>query len=151
GLDEDEILGDFVESGVEAAAYAAENLVDSNVLPSSPQELQEVAESEDKGTKFISVTASVNNEIKKKIEEVAGDSDKTFDNVGGATEGVDFSNDTDDDGVPNDLDDFPNDPDESLDSDGDEIGNNADLNDDTVDGEDDIYPDANDAFPTDRS
>ena len=151
GLDEDEILGDFVESGVDAAAYAAENLVDSNVLPSSPQELQEVAESEDKGTKFLSVTASVNNEIKNKIEEVAGDSDKTFDNVGGATEGVDFSNDTDDDGVPNDLDDFPSDPDESLDSDGDGIGNNADLNDDTVNGEDDIYPDANDAFPTDRS
>ena len=151
GLDEDEILGDFVESGVDAAAYAAENLVDSNVLPSSPQELQEVAENEDKGTKFFSVTASVNNEIKKKIAEVAGDSDKTFDNVGGATEGVDFSNDDDEDGVPNDLDDFPSDPEESLDSDGDGIGNNADLNDDTVNGEDDIYPDANDAFPTDRS
>ncbi|NOH81634.1 hypothetical protein F0231_18010 [Vibrio sp. RE86] len=151
GLDENQILGDFVESGVQAAAYAAENLVDSNVLPSTPAELEQVAENESEGTKFFSVTASVNNEIKKKIEEVAGDNSKTFDNVGGATDGVDFSSDTDNDGVPNDLDDFPNDPTESLDSDGDGTGNNADLNDDTVNGQDDIYPDEIDAFPTDSS
>ncbi|RTZ15550.1 hypothetical protein EJ063_10725 [Vibrio aquaticus] len=151
GLDETQILGDFVESGVQAAAYAAENIVDANVLPTTPTELEQVAEDSANGTKFLSVTASVNNKIKQKIEDVAEGNGTTFDNVGGATVGINFSVDDDDDGVPNDLDDFPNDPTESLDSDGDRTGNNADLNDDTVDGEDDIYPDAIDAFPTDRS
>ncbi|WP_241909797.1 hypothetical protein [Vibrio sp. 10N.261.55.A7] len=151
GLDESQVLGDFVESGIQAAAYAAENIVDASVLPSSPSELEQVTENTVSGTKFLSITASVNNVIKQKIEDVSSDSDKTFDNVGGATVGLNFSVDDDNDGVPNDLDDFPNNPLESLDSDADGVGDNEDLNDDTVNGEDDIYPDSIDAFPTDRT
>lgn len=153
GLDEDKVLGDFIESGTDAAAYAAENIVDANVLPATPAELENVAQDDATGSQFLTVTAAVNNQIKIKIVSVTDspDGSTTFDNVGGATEGFDLTQDSDGDGVPDSIDAFAGNPNESLDSDGDGIGNNADPNDDTVGGIDDNYPDDIDAFPTDSS
>jgi beta-glucanase (GH16 family) len=56
------------------------------------------------------------------------------------------ANDSDDDGVADDIDAFPNDPTETIDTDSDGIGNNADTDDDG-----DGAADSNDAFPLDST
>lgn len=153
GLDQEDVLGDFFVKGDPDAAYAAENIVKSNALPQTPEDLQRVSEEENDG-QFVAVVTVVNHQVKQKIVEVKeatqDGEEPDFDSAESVV--IDLNGtDSDSDGVPDTLDDFDDDATEWLDSDGDGTGDNADLNDDTVNGEDDIYPDTVDQYPTDRA
>lgn len=147
GIPVDNVLGDFIEDDMDAAAYAAENIVNADILPETPNQLESVSEETNSDSNFLKVTALVNNAIKDKIEEVENNGSVDFDNVGKAQDvPINFEIDSDGDGVPDDLDMFDNDDSEYLDTDSDGIGDNADNDDDN-----DTYLDTNDTFPTDSA
>ncbi|MBB1465544.1 AAA family ATPase [Vibrio sp. SG41-7] len=156
GIPVDNILGDFIEDGNSDAAYAAENIVASNILPDTPEDLSDVAEEDSESSSFVMTTEVINTQIRDLIdsaEQNGGEADD-FAALEDAFDGTeDLTQDTDSDGIPDDLDAFPSNAEEYIDSDGDGTGNNADTNDDSrfVNSEwvEDAFEDSDDLFPTD--
>ncbi|MGF1722031.1 hypothetical protein L4D20_18540 [Vibrio kyushuensis] len=157
GIPENEVLGDFIEKENPQAAYAAMSIVESGqILPTSPEKLQQVMQQVvDDPTSVKKITAVVNEQIRQTVVKTPVSDLKTTPPP--ITKDDDLSLDSDGDGIPDLLDAFPDDVSEWIDSDGDEKGNNEDLNDDVHDttGTDDGYPDDSndpnkiDLFPTD--
>ncbi|MEZ8194353.1 hypothetical protein [Vibrio cortegadensis] len=140
GLEESDVLGDYIEDGKTDAAYSAEALVTSGVIPEDTTELSENAD----GSK---TDLSDNSEqIGTIIKAPDFDPDKTAIIPGdnGGYESVE-NTDTDGDGVIDELDEFVDDDTEWVDSDKDGTGDNADTNDDN-----DAALDVDDDFPFDK-
>ncbi|MCK6264132.1 hypothetical protein KP803_12705 [Vibrio sp. ZSDE26] len=151
GIAEDEILGDFVEQDKPQAAFSAMSIVKSGqILPETPQEMQQLIEEvANDPTSFSQKAAAVNEKIRKVV--AATPVEELQSTPPPINRNDDLVTDSDQDGIPDLLDAFPADPNEFLDSDGDGIGNVADLNDDvhSTDDIDDGYPDDTDRYPTD--
>ena len=131
GIDADDVLGDFIEDDLDDAAFAAETIVEQNVLPDDEEDLGDAADGTDDS--LLESADSVSSSIK-----TVNDSDpEDYDTI-------DVETDSDSDGVPDILDAFDNDPNEQYDLDGDGTGDNADTDDDG-----DTYLDTQDEFPTD--
>jgi len=143
GIDNDDVLGDFIAENQAAAAYAAENLVLSQALPVDPSELASILEEDSDSSPFVKIVQVVNAEINKKIDQVeSSNGSMDYDAVGDALDTPVGGTDSDSDGVPDELDKFPNNPAEYADFDGDNIGDVADLDDDNDGVNDDVdhYP-----------
>ncbi|MFA0625338.1 hypothetical protein AB4571_15780 [Vibrio breoganii] len=128
GLDEEDVLGDFIENDVPEAAFAAENIIEAEVLPEDSQQMQEVVEEvkqQPEESSFLKTTEAVN----EKIKEVVENSDD-IENEAPVFEEPVGSVDSDGEGVADDLDALPDNPNEYLDSDKDGLGNNEDPDDD---------------------
>ena len=125
GISEDDVLSDFIEGGAEGAAFAASNIVESNILPDTASELSEViAESPDDSdtTRLVEVVSA---KIREAIELVESGA-MTYTDTDLDLDELDLNTDTDADGVPDELDAFPSDPTEWLDADADLVGDNSD-------------------------
>ena len=143
GIDSDDVLGDFIADNQTAAAYAAENLVLSQVLPEDSSELASILEQDSSNSPFVKVVQVVNAEINKKIDQVeSSGGSMDFATVGDALDAPVGVTDSDNDGVPDDLDKFPNDSAEYADFDGDGTGDVADTDDDNdgINDDTDLYP-----------
>lgn len=120
GLEAEGLLTDFIapETANDANAYAASNIVDSQSLPASADELQAVAEpGSEEAQDYAHTTKAVNETIKEEVEETeaAGGDFNEADDVFDPS--VDAELDSDLDGVPDHIDAFPNDPGRYLPSD----------------------------------
>ncbi|WP_225874571.1 AAA family ATPase [Vibrio atypicus] len=133
GIDEEDVLGDFIEEGLDDAAFAAETIVEQNVLPDDEEDLGDAAEGTD-DTLLESADS-----LSTAIKEVNDSNPEDYD-------AIDVDTDTDGDGVPDLLDAFPNDETEQYDLDSDGTGDNSD---DDIDG--DTVLNGSDAFPTDAT
>ncbi|TKF25162.1 hypothetical protein FCV50_22675 [Vibrio kanaloae] len=143
GIDSDDVLGDFIADNQTAAAYAAENLVLSQILPEDSSELASILEQDSSNSPFVKVVQVVNAEINKKIDQVeSSGGSMDFATVGDALDAPVGVTDSDNDGVPDDLDKFPNDSAEYADFDGDGTGDVADTDDDNdgINDDTDLYP-----------
>ncbi|GAM74795.1 microbial collagenase [Vibrio ishigakensis] len=157
GIDETAVLSDYVakkdsdeqatSDAAQQAAYAARSIVESEqVLPETPQEMNEVVEEvkeSDSETDFEKLAAVVNNEIKKEVEDTP-DPQMLEDAQPAIDKNADMTIDSDQDGVPDELDPFPQDSSEWMDNDEDGIGDHSDTDDD-----DDGFTDDVDVFPLD--
>lgn len=138
GIQESDVLSDYIASGSGSTTFVAKNIVNSKILPEDENEFT-VAISDDADTSaFNKQVAVVSDSIKDVVVAVAEDDL--------AAEGDLFTNgdldtDTDTDGVPDALDAFAADASEWLDTDKDGIGNNADPDDDNDGVEDSLDPD----------
>lgn len=131
GIEEDAVLGDFIEDGFDDAAFAAETIVEQEVLPQEADDLAEAAD----GTNDELLESA--DSLSTAIKEVNDSDPENY-------ETIDLDTDTDSDGVPDLLDAFPDDALEQYDLDGDGTGDNSD---DDIDG--DTVLNGSDAFPTD--
>jgi hypothetical protein len=152
GISNSDVLGDFIEEGNDAVAYAAENVVAAQILPETPEEMNQVVEEaklddpDDTKTnsKFLANAEAATDEIKTAVESAGDNAD--FSAIAPVFSESDDTTDADGDGVPNHLDAFDDDKDEWVDTDDDNIGNNADPDDDG-----DEVNDVDDAFPLDKT
>ncbi|KGY09439.1 thrombospondin type 3 repeat-containing protein [Vibrio sinaloensis] len=133
GIDPDDVLGDFIEEDLDDAAFAAETLVEQDVLPDDEEDLGDAAEGTD--DTLLESANTVSSSIKTVNETDPEDYDT-----------IDLDTDTDGDGVPDLLDAFDDDPNEQYDLDGDGTGDNSDLDKDGDGVNNDV-----DAFPTNAS
>ena len=166
-LDPELIMGDYVankktDDNAARLAYEAKVLVESNVLPSTPEELDQAinavkqaarnSSTDDATFDLLEKLDAVSEQTQLSIERVIKDAE-TNDAATNLDYNAleipkfielvaDFTDDRDGDGVPNALDAFPDDGSEWKDSDGDGIGNNADP-----DNDNDGFTNDNDAFP----
>ncbi|MEZ8644920.1 hypothetical protein AB6D52_09590 [Vibrio cyclitrophicus] len=143
GIDSDDVLGDFIAGNQTAAAYAAENLVLSQVLPEDSSGMANILEQDSSNSSFVKVVQVVNAEINKKIDQVeSSGGSMDFATVGDALDAPVGVTDSDSDGVPDDLDKFPNDSGEYADFDDDGTGDIADTDDDNdgINDDIDLYP-----------
>lgn len=163
GIEEDEVLGDFIEEGNAAAAFGAESLVDNNVLPTSTEGLANEADEDNAGATLLDEAQAVNEGVADYIEELEAnleegeelsiDDDLVLIIDEDNPDGYVIEKDTDGDGVVDSQDFAPEDKTEWLDSDGDLTGDNADLDDDndgTPDLEDDLPYDASETSDNDN-
>ena len=128
GIQEEDVLGDYIASGSGSASYAAENIVISKILPNDTDEFTTIIADNSDDTAFNKQVSVVSDMIKDVIEITA---EEDFDTqVSIFDDDDDLDTDSDGDGLPDGLDALPNDANEWLDSDGDLIGNNADSDDD---------------------
>ncbi|MEF1174853.1 AAA family ATPase, partial [Vibrio sinaloensis] len=133
GIDPDDVLGDFIEEDLDDAAFAAETLVEQNVLPDDEEDLGDAAE----GTDDTLLESA--NTVSSSIKTVNDTDPEDYDTI-------DLDTDTDGDGVPDLLDAFDDNPNEQYDLDGDGTGDNSDL-----DKDGDGVNNDDDAFPTNAS
>ena len=133
GIDPDDVLGDFIEEDLDDAAFAAETLVEQDVLPDDEEDLGDAAE----GTDDTLLESA--NTVSSSIKTVNDTDPEDYDTI-------DLDTDTDGDGVPDLLDAFDDDPNEQYDLDGDGTGDNSDLDKDGDGVNNDV-----DAFPTNAS
>ena len=152
GIEDEEVLGDFIEDGHTEAAFGAESLVDNGVLKSTPEELAtEADEGESDTSSMLTEAEEVNEAIASYIdtleadlevgEELVIDEDVVIIVDETAENGYTVDTDTDGDGVADSVDFAPNDETEWVDSDQDGTGDNADTDDDndgTLDVDDDL-------------
>jgi len=143
GIQESDVLSDYIANTSASTAYVAENIVSSKILPDDENELTLVIvdDSADANT-FNKLVAVVSDRIADIVEITAEDDFAGIEPVFDSED--DLDNDNDADGVPNALDDLPDDASDWLDYDGDGIGNIADTDDDG-----DGVEDSNDADPLD--
>ncbi|UGA53926.1 hypothetical protein [Vibrio sp. VB16] len=140
GIDKEDVLGDFIGEGNNDVAFAAENIVNSNILPEEPEGLAGVVEEaklddpDDNAndSSFLAKNSAASSLIKSTIETVqentADGEEQDFSSEEEVFDGTQDSNtDTDSDSVPDFIDAFPNDPDEWVDTDGDGRDANGDL------------------------
>ena len=143
GIDQAEVLGDFIADGHEEAAFSARSIVASNSLPATTAELEAAASGTD--STFLTDASAINTKIKTELDAAEIDSTINLDTIVFNQLG-NADIDSDGDGVADNDDAFANDPTEWLDSDGDDQGDNADLDDDNDD-----VPDLEDEMPFDAS
>jgi|GEM_PF-2533409 len=147
GINEAEVLGDFIADGHEEAAFSARSIVASGSLPETTAELEAAASGTD--STFLANATTINTKIKAELD--AAESDSTidldtivFNQLGNA------DIDTDGDGVADQDDLFPNNDQEWSNFDADDepvdakVGDNEDLDDDN-----DNVPDLQDEMPFD--
>ncbi|QUM77161.1 hypothetical protein HWV00_13475 [Moritella sp. 24] len=128
GLQDADVLSDYIANGSGDVNYAAENIVNSKVLPEDTAEYTTIIADDTEGATFNKQIAVVSNMIKQVVDTTAEDD---FDNqVSIFNIEDDLDTDTDGDGIPDALDALPNDASDWLDYDGDLIGNIADTDDD---------------------
>ncbi|KXO07240.1 OmpA-like transmembrane domain protein [Moritella sp. JT01] len=128
GIQEEYVLGDYIASGSGSAAYAAEHIVISKILPNDTDEFTVIIADNSDDAAFNKQVSVVSDMIKGVVEITA---EEDFDTqVSIFDDDDDLDTDSDGDGLPDGLDTFPNDANEWLDFDGDLIGNNADPDDD---------------------
>jgi len=141
GIQESDVLSDYIASGSGSSAYVAENIVNSQILPDDENEFIVIAGNADGGT-FNKQVAAASGMIKAVVAVTA---EEDFDIQAAVFDsGGDYDTDSDVDGVPDTLDALDLDASEWLDTDGDTIGNNADPDDDN-----DGVVDSMDADPLD--
>lgn len=147
GIDDKDVLGDFIEEKRTEAAFGARNLVSAGILPETPAELKNEADENAPGT-LISKATTANTTIKTFVEQKKQEAQQNGEELDLRNQLMDSEgnivSDNDADGVPNTDDFAPDDPKEWLDSDNDNIGDNADTDDDN-----DNTLDEYDAFPFD--
>ncbi|WP_299013088.1 hypothetical protein [uncultured Photobacterium sp.] len=147
GIDDKEVLGDFIEEKNSEAAFGARNLVSAGILPKTPAELKTEADENAPGT-LLSKATTANTTIKTFVEQKKQEAQEQGEELDLSNQLMDkegnIVSDNDADGVPNTDDFAPDDPEEWLDSDSDGTGDNADSDDDN-----DNTPDELDAFPFD--
>lgn len=148
GIEAEDVMGDFIDAGNDDVVYAAENIVASNVLPSTPEQLEQISDKNNSdSTSFTKVVEAVSNTIKQNVVTIKADDSKEFvDAAPVFTEEDNFDTDTDNDGIADVFDIFPDDINEWVNFDGDDEGDNADLDDDN-----DLIADIDDAFPLDST
>jgi len=128
GIEEANVLSDYIASGSGSTSYVAANIVSSKILPDDESELIVVSGDDPDTSAFNKQTAAVSGMIK---DVVAATAEEDFDTQAAVFDsGDDLDTDSDADGVPNAFDALPDNADEWLDTDGDTIGNNADTDDD---------------------
>ncbi|WP_019613638.1 hypothetical protein [Psychromonas ossibalaenae] len=133
GIDETDLLGDYIAQEQGDIAAKANAIVELAVLPESEQAMQDIKESSSDFDALLSADIAV-------VQELKEDQRLVKEEDGSLT--VATNVDTDDDGVIDAKDAFPEDKTEWLDTDKDGTGNNADLDDDG-----DKVNDDQDAFP----
>ncbi|MDB1123388.1 hypothetical protein [Vibrio algarum] len=139
GIDKEDVLGDFIDEGNGDVAFAAENIVNSKILPEKPEELAAVVEEakqddpddHSNDSSFLAKTTAATSQIKSTIEEVqkntANGEEPNFEEEQVFDGSQDATTDTDNDSVPDFIDAFPNDPSEWVDTDRDGRDANGDL------------------------
>ncbi|WP_052771886.1 hypothetical protein [Vibrio mexicanus] len=144
GIEPEQVLGDFVATNLVEVAFIARSVVESSVLPDSPESLQQSMQAAQEGESDLEKNlAVISNVIRETIKNTPIDQLAT---TPPPVSGERPTQDRDLDGVPDELDVFPDDPNEFINTDDDNLGNNADLDDDN-----DGYADDNDTYPTDAS
>ncbi len=142
GIAPEQVLGDFIAQDIVEVAFVARSLVETSLLPSSPEALQESMQAAKEGESNLEKNLSVvANMLKDTIESMPVEQ---LINSPSPLGGQLSDADRDLDGVPDALDAFPDDPNEFINTDDDDIGNSADLDDDN-----DGYLDDKDTYPTD--
>ncbi|MCJ8348760.1 hypothetical protein [Moritella sp.] len=142
GIQETDVLSDYIASGTGSATFVAENIANSQILPDDENEfIVVIADNSDTST-FNKQVAAASGMIKAVVGTTA---EEDFDTQAAVFDSEDdYDTDSDGDGVPDALDALDDDASEWLDTDGDGIGNNADPDDD-----DDGVEDSIDADPLD--
>lgn len=139
GIQEADVLSNYIASGSDSTAYVAKNIVNAQILPEDENEFTVVISDDSDTSAFNKQVAAASGMIKAVVVATAKEDFDTqaavFDSSG------DYDTDTDADGVPDTLDALDYNASEWLDSDGDGIGNNADPDDDNDGVEDSIDAD----------
>ncbi|WP_392339476.1 hypothetical protein [Moritella marina] len=135
GIQESDVLSDYIASGSGSSTYVAKNIVNSKILPEDESEFS-AAISDAADTSTFNKQVAVVGDLIKDVVIVVAEDDLAAE--GALFTSGDLDTDTDTDGVPDGLDAFPADVNEWLDTDKDTIGNNADPDDDDDGVEDSI-------------
>jgi len=139
GIQESDVLSDYIANTSASTAFVAENIANSQILPDDENEfIVVIADGSDDAT-FNKQVAAASGMIKAVVATTAEDD---FDTQAAVFDsGGDYDTDADVDGVPDTLDAIDDDVNEWLDTDGDGIGNNADPDDDNDGVDDDLDAD----------
>ncbi|USD66131.1 hypothetical protein [Vibrio sp. SCSIO 43136] len=156
GIEEDDVLGDYIADDKDEAAAGAKALVTSGTMPSTPEELDQQADgtgSDDLLSDAETINQLVKTTIETKKSEAEEGQDPDLSTIIVSKDGT-VDEDTDNDGVPDKDEDegFVGNSDEWFDFDKDGVGDNEDTDDDgdgTPDDEDDMPYDANETTDTD--
>lgn len=137
GIQESDVLSDYIASSSSSSTYVAKNIVNSQILPKDESEFVIVVSDDADSSAFNKQVAVVSHLIKGVVgtvaeDELAANEEELFSG--------DLDADGDADGVPDGFDVFSADASEWLDTDKDTIGNNADTDDDNDGVEDSADP-----------
>ena len=139
GIQEADVLSDYIASGTASATFVAENIANSQLLPDDENEFIVVIADNSDTSIFNKQLAAASGMIKAVVGTTA---EEDFDTQAAVFDsGGDYATDSDVDGVPDALDALDFDASEWIDTDGDGIGNNADPDDDNDGVEDSIDAD----------
>ena len=144
GIQEADVLSDYIASNTASATFVAENIANSQILPDDENEFIVVIADDSDTSTFNKQVAAASGMIKAVVETTA---EEDFDTQAAVFDSEDdYATDSDADGVPDTLDALDFNASEWLDTDGDGTGNNADPDDDN-----DGVEDYRDADPLDPS